>query len=163
MRDRLLLGITLPTIDTLALLKCSGLPSCHSIVILWIWQLFFATSCFLSQSKGIAAENCGERFELDRRPSRWDQRHDLHKVLSRQILMLYIYYHHHEYHHPYLLYWIHCNYDDEYEKSSIRMDSGLLLSLLEPVAAEYCNQTVNFSRMMIMIIAMITRRMIMIK
>ena len=62
--------------------------------------------------------------------------------------MLYIYYHHHEYHHPYLLYWIHCNYDDEYEKSSIRMDSGLLLSLLEPVAAEYCNQTVNLSRMM---------------
>ena len=46
------------------------------------------------------------------------------------------------------LYWIHCNYDDEYEKSSIRMDSGLLLSLLEPVAAEYCNQTVNLSRMM---------------
>ena len=28
------------------------------------------------------------------------------------------------------------------------MDSGLLLSLLEPVAAEYCNQTVNLSRMM---------------
>ena len=102
MRDRFFLGITLPTIDTLVLLKCSGLPSCQSILILWIWQLFFATSCFLSQSKRIAAKNCGERFELDRRPSCRDQRHDLHKVLSRPILTFYIYYYHHEYHHPYL-------------------------------------------------------------